>query len=540
MKSYRQTSTYWLSCFMLCFTSIGLAQTTSLGTVSFPLNKPKAPVESVTDWSKTVIHTANTAWAETNAAQREKLLNAWAEATPSQMAYLTRVLQQNQPAETAQTIQTLKELFGIIRRITWQPADVPAMQRVVAAWVVVVPPLVKRIPSTELSSHQRRNLEQVLLDLALLSREGPLASPVARQTWQAEVKTLATMLQHPKHSVRLVALSVLEALGSDAADAREQVTKALNDSDCFVRWAAVRTVQALGLTESARQQLTKLENDSDSQVRQAVLAALQKPATGNDAAMDLKSVPTSNKTEVLQQSVVTSAPAKSPESMSKVETPEPALGNREVTKPEIPKMEVPARIEVPAKLEIPKVEVPAVESRPMPKPVTKVETTPPVKPAPMTTLPVQRQIPVRKPIVKDTQSATSTPIFAPAPTPVSQSTTRSAVQQTAAVAPVNTPAPVKPAPTSLWLSRLRQGSVEQQVNAVMELGKLGASASDAIPVLSEFLLRGDVAVRREIPLALAKMGKPARMATAVLERALQDQDTDVKVNAARALLELSE
>ncbi|MBL8824470.1 MAG: HEAT repeat domain-containing protein [Planctomycetia bacterium] len=539
MKSYRQTSAYWLSCFMLCFTSIGLAQTTSLGTVSFPLNKPKAPVESVTDWSKTVIHTANTAWAETNAAQREKLLNAWAEATPSQMAYLTRVLQQNQPAETAQTIQTLKELFGIIRRITWQPADVPAMQRVVAAWVVVVPPLVKRIPSTELSSHQRRNLEQVLLDLALLSREGPLASPVARQTWQAEVKTLATMLQHSKHSVRLVALSVLEALGSDAADAKEQVTKALNDSDCFVRWVAVRTVQALGLTESARQQLTKLENDSDSQVRQAVLAALQKPVTGNDAAMELKSVPTSTKTEVVQQSVVTSVPAKPAESLTNVETPKPALTIREETKLEIPKMEVPARIEVPAKLEIPKVEVPAVESRPMPKPAMKVETSSPAKPAPLTALPVQRQIPVRKPVAKELP-ATSSPMFGPAPTPVSQTSTRPTVQQTAAVAPVNSPAPVKPAPTSLWLSRLRQGSVEQQVNAVMELGKLGASASDAIPVLSEFLLRGDVAVRREIPLALAKMGKPARMATAVLERALQDQDTDVKVNAARALLELSE
>lgn len=530
MNSFRQTRKFWLSCLMLSFTSISVAQTTSLGTVTLPLNRPKAQMESVADWSRSVLQAANTAWAETNAAQREKLLSAWAEATPSQMAYLTRVLQQNQSADTAQTIQTLKELFGIIRRITWQPADIPAMQRVVAAWVVVVPPLVKRIPSTELSATQRRHLEQVLVDLAYLSRESQLASPAARQTWQAEVKTLAGMLQHSKHSVKLVSLSVLEALGNDASAAVDQVSKALNDSDCFVRWAAVRTVQALGLSETTRQQLAKLENDSDVQVRQAVATALQKSVINSDAVQDTKGIPASTKADIVQQSVVTPPSSRAlTENTTKLDDNKPVLANSTATKLEVPRMEIP------------QAEVPAAENKPVTKLSRKTESAKTVKPAPLPSLPVAKPLPTRKqPVTKEVQPATTTPLFGPAPLPVSQAKAKPPVQQTASVVPVSTPVEPKPTATTLWVSRLRQGSTEQQVQAVMELGKLGASASDAIPVMSEYLLRGDVVVRREIPLALAKMGKPARMATAVLERALQDQDTDVKVNAARALLELSE
>lgn len=530
MNSFRQTRKFWLSCLMLSFATISVAQTTSLGTVTLPLNRPKPQMESVAEWSRNVLQAANTAWAETNAEQREKLLSAWAEATPSQMAYLTRVLQQNQSVDTAQTIQTLKELFGIIRRITWQPADIPAMQRVVAAWVVVVPPLVQRIPSAELSATQRRHLEQVLVDLAYLSRESELASPAARQTWQAEVKTLAGMLRHSKHSVKLVSLSVLEALGSDASAAVDQVSKALNDSDCFVRWAAVRTVQALGINEATRRQLVQLENDADLQVRQAVATALQKSVTQNDAAHDAKGIPASTKADIVQQSVVTPPPSKVMiENTEKLEVNKPALASSTATKLEVPRMEIP------------QTEVPAVENKPVTKPALKSEEVKTDKPAPLPTLPVARPLPTRKqPATKEVQPATTTPLFGPAPSPVSQAKARPPVQQTAAVVPATAPATPKPTVTTLWVSRLRQGSTEQQVQAVMELGNLGASASDAIPVLSEYLLRGDVAVRREIPLALARMGKPARMATAVLERALQDQDTDVKVNAARALLELAE
>lgn len=92
----------------------------------------------------------------------------------------------------------------------------------------------------------------------------------------------------------------------------------------------------------------------------------------------------------------------------------------------------------------------------------------------------------------------------------------------------------------MWIPRLRQGTAAQQVLAVRELAKLGEGAADAVPVLAELLLKADVTVRREIPLALMKIGKPARVANSVLERSLQDADTDVKVNAARALLELAD
>ena len=87
---------------------------------------------------------------------------------------------------------------------------------------------------------------------------------------------------------------------------------------------------------------------------------------------------------------------------------------------------------------------------------------------------------------------------------------------------------------------IRHDHRANQVQAVRELGKLGGDAASAVPALAEMLLKGNVAVRREIPLTLMMIGAPARLAASVLERSLQDSDTDVKVNAARALLELAE
>ena len=92
----------------------------------------------------------------------------------------------------------------------------------------------------------------------------------------------------------------------------------------------------------------------------------------------------------------------------------------------------------------------------------------------------------------------------------------------------------------LWLPRLRQGFAEEQVHAVREVGKLGVAGADAVPLVAEVLTKGPLVVRREVPDTLAKIGAPAKMATAVLERCLTDHDTDLKVNAARALLELAD
>jgi HEAT repeat protein len=88
--------------------------------------------------------------------------------------------------------------------------------------------------------------------------------------------------------------------------------------------------------------------------------------------------------------------------------------------------------------------------------------------------------------------------------------------------------------------KLNSARVADQIEGVRSLGKLGPQASDAVPPLAEKLIKGEALVRREVPLALMQIGRPAKMAQSVLERALDDQDTEVRVNAARALLELSD
>jgi HEAT repeat protein len=88
--------------------------------------------------------------------------------------------------------------------------------------------------------------------------------------------------------------------------------------------------------------------------------------------------------------------------------------------------------------------------------------------------------------------------------------------------------------------KLNSARVGDQIEGIRSLGKLGPNAADAVPPLAEKLVKGETLVRREVPLALMQIGAPAKLAQTVLERALDDQDTDVRVNAARALLELSD
>jgi HEAT repeat protein len=104
--------------------------------------------------------------------------------------------------------------------------------------------------------------------------------------------------------------------------------------------------------------------------------------------------------------------------------------------------------------------------------------------------------------------------------------------------------PVQSAPTvtidvtELWIKQLGTGSGEAQVRALRELAKFKQNAGHYVPQIAELLVKGDVTVRREVPLVLLQIGAPAKAATALLERAMNDEDTEVKVNAARCLVEL--
>jgi hypothetical protein len=496
-------------------------------------NRPA--LEPVPVWGKRLIESINNVWTEGSPNRREVRLSELVEGTPAQLAYITRVFQQNDPVKTGQTIYAMRELFSLIHRVSWQPGDVASMQRVVASWSVVTPQLVKMIGVPELSANQRRILEQALVDLAHVTRDAKLGTQHAKETWQKETSTLAALLKHPKTSVRLTALSVIEALGTDAQPITASVQQTLSDTDRFVRWSAVRTLTAIGMDANATKAVAKLKNDEDSLVREAVLAALQPAAPAMLAKEETKPVPTAPLANVPPLNVNVPISTAPPERQA---VTVPKITQTKVTPPSKP-VELPAmtsKREVLAATTKPSSAQPAV----LPNGIPAL----PVEGAPVL-LPVLPALPaVKEPAVSEPQ-----PLFGP---PISRNTepvvkpkTPTVIQPVAAATPPPAPKRIEPKVTgasslNLWLPRVKQGTVEQQVQAVREIGKFGAGAADAVPTLAEVLINGNIAVRREVPDTLVKIGASAKMATAVLERCLQDADTDLKVNAARALLELSD
>lgn len=495
-------------------------------------NRPA--LEPVPVWGKRLIESINNVWTEGSPTRREVRLNELVEGTPAQLAYITRVFQLNDPVKSGQTIYAMRELFSLIHRVSWQSGDVPTLQRVIASWSVVTPQLVKMIGVPELSANQRRILEQALVDLAHVTRDARLGTPYAKETWQKETATLAALLKHPKTSVRLTALSVIEALGNDAQPITASVQQSLSDTDRFVRWSAVRTLTAIGLDANATKAVAKLKNDEDSLVREAVLVALQPAAPAVLAKEEAKPIPNSPLANVpaLNVNVPIST---APEVRTAVTLPK--MTESKVTPPSKP-------VELPVTTS--KREVPAATTKPSPaQPAVLPNSIPalPVEGAPVT-LPVLPALPA----VKEPAGSEPQPLFGPPISkniePVVKPKPATVIQPVAAASP---PAPkqVEPKPTgagslNLWLPRVKQGTVEQQVQVVREIGKFGAGAADAVPTLAEVLINGNIAVRREVPDTLVKIGASAKMATAVLERCLQDADTELKVNAARALLELSD
>lgn len=495
MASYLGSASTVLVIGALSYLPCQVQAQTSLGTFVVPLNPPKAEVQSVEEWSKQTTGLANSTWTESNEANRQRKLFEWAERTPAQLAYVTRILQKNDNIQTGKVAITLKDLFAVISRVNWQGGDQPYLQRIVATWSAIVPQLIKNMTVPSLSATQRRNLEQALVDLVKVSKDAQIGSPVLKQTWLNQISSLAQMTRHQKTSVRLSALSILEALGTYAIPASSMVQQSLSDPDRFVRWAAVRTLQATGIDATTRQILVKLEQDEDISVRQAVQQALQLPTSNTDSI---------------------------------AKTVQPPLD-----------LNIPTRRVVPDK----ELSVPATTTTTSsPSPAELIHSPASIKPAAPAMLPVTMpQTPLQMPATKSETKSEPVPLFSPPPTtqaPARQVTENKNIQPISSIAPVR--AEHRSDSVAVWIPRLRTGTANQQVQAVRELGKLGAGAASAVPTLAESLLKGNVEVRREVPLALMKIGAPAKLATSVLERSLQDSDTDVKVNAARALLELSD
>ncbi len=484
----------------------------------------KPVIEPVPQWGKRLVESINQVWTEGNQARRNQKLSELVEATPGQLAYLTRVFQQNDSTKTGQAIFTLKEYFSVIRRVQWQPSDVAQMQRIVASWSVVVPQLVKNISLPEMSAYQRRILEQALVDLAHITRDPQLGTPLAKQIWQKETPVLTGLLKHPKTSVKLTVLGVLEAIGQDAQPAGEAVVQCLKDADRFVRMSSVRTLQAMGPDSRSLDVIARLKNDEDSQVRETVMLALQStsPAT-IQVKTETKAQPGSP--VVAQNQSVEAAPTDRP-------------------KPILPKL-----TEAKAMPASKPIESPAMVGKRDNSTTKTAVAQPAVLPNSIPAIPVEGSpvsLPVlpAQPAAGEAPASQALPLFGPpvssTPAPVVKPKMPATIQPVAAASTVPQRVEAKTKPVSLWLPRLHQGTVEQQVQAVREIGKLGTQAADAVPKLAEVLTKGDIAVRREVPDALVKIGSPAKMATAVLERCLLDPDTDLKVNAARALLELAD
>jgi HEAT repeat protein len=512
--------------------------------------------------------------------------------------------------------------------------------------MAVVPDLIGALSDKEANADFRRQIGKTLIDLAAMTREPATTSEKARQIWQSQLTTLSDLTHHPKTTIRLVTLNVLEALGQEAAQAKPAIVQALGDPDRFVRWSAVRALEAIGLDQSSMQSLATLQHDPDVDVQKAAVSVLQAVSGGAEAlALQQKTPPL--KTAVLAEAgpkspVATvktpamakaNAPANDADTSSKKiynkwvkATPKPADANQSTSAPtteaSAPAVDSFAKAKSASGLTPPPAypaaspegEALALRSAPiiMPKtfpstairrapeafsaeiaevsppsnPISKTAEPEPIAPKPeavplissTTPLDVQPSMTVppatmpqlaaptsgmqrapeslqlsgseplplwtpSAPVLKGNEIKAAVPVAPPAPVK------QPAIQPISAQITAPDPTPKKaPNPKSAELNqqlmtdilKLNSARVGDQIEGIRSLGKLGPNAADAVPPLAEKLVKGETLVRREVPLALMQIGAPAKLAQTVLERALDDQDTDVRVNAARALLELSD
>ena len=89
---------------------------------------------------------------------------------------------------------------------------------------------------------------------------------------------LAELIAHKDVQLRLAALYALEELEADAAPAAKALVKALDDSDPFVRWAAVRVMGKMRAHQAgmAVPGLGKALADENGDVRATAAVALER------------------------------------------------------------------------------------------------------------------------------------------------------------------------------------------------------------------------------------------------------------------------
>ncbi len=169
-----------------------------------------------------------------------------------------------------------------IRRLMqteWMELD-PLLQ----AWTAFLPSLGTGL--VDRNSQVRLNCQRTLDELAgirikrnrqgeALSLDFPdvLASPI-----RGTVPTLVEALRDPDIRVRRAAIDVLEGLGTLATPAAREITKQLDDSDPFVRWACLRALGSMGqdALKGAESRIRSMVNDPDQDVRKSVENCLRK------------------------------------------------------------------------------------------------------------------------------------------------------------------------------------------------------------------------------------------------------------------------
>lgn len=601
---------------------------------------------SLQTWSKRIVEQINEAWSESNNVQRQRKLQALIGTTPAETSFISRTLKRPELALRAGAVSALRDVTATMRRSTWRTEDAASVQYLTAGWTALVPDLVDTLSDKEANADFRRQIGKALIDLATMTRDPATTSEKARKMWQGQLTTLSDLSHHPKTTIRLVALNVLEALGQEAAQAKPAIVQALGDPDRFVRWSAVRALEAIGLDQSSMQSLATLQHDPDVDVQKAAVSVLQAVPGGAEAlALQQKAPPlkTAVLAEVSPKSPVatlktpamakTNAPANDADASSKKifnkwvkATPKPADANQSTfaptTEASAPTVDSLAKAKYASGLTLPPAypaaspegEALALRSAPIIVPKTLpstgirrapeafsaeiAEVSPPSNPISKTTEPEPiAPKPEAVPLISSTTPLDVQPARAVPPSTVPQLTAPISGLQRApeslqlsgsealpmwtppapvlkgneikAAAPVAPPAPVKqpaiqPIAAQITITepilkkapnlkgpefnqqlmtdivKLNSARVADQLEGIRSLGKLGPNAADAVPPLAEKLVKGETLVRREVPLALMQIGAPAKLAQTVLERALDDQDTDVRVNAARALLELSD
>jgi len=549
---------------LACLPAVALGQQPlARTTITIPLAAP-APLDEkqVKRWAQELVGRIDEVWTETKLADRDQKLTRLAENTPAELAFVTRVFHRNQPNLSAVALRSLKDVFAVLRNTQWSDRDAGYVQKIVAGWSVMIPDLIKMVGRDDTTADMRRATEAVLVDLGTFSRDARFGSPPARQAWHSQLSTLADLTRHRKPTARLAALHVLASLGTDAAPTEKAVLQALGDADRFVRWSAVQTLHAVGMDQAGMQAVARLQQDEDSDVRGAAVSALLAQPGGNEvltlsknalpirrASLDQATVskrlqpplvapirltdrmeartPETTKTPV---SIVRDLPSKLGENPVAISMPsnpaETALRNTELVR-------APTQSSGPLRHVFTSSTPTQERTEPlstMPESVLPREATPMAAPQsiPNVTPPNPPRAFLREP-------PAPTPLLLPPPSSVPRVATRSDIHPVSAtVAPQ-----IRIDLADLWLKKLVSGNPKDQIVALHQLAKLKQGAANCVPQMAQLLVQADVTVRREVPLALLEVGPPARIATALLERALNDSDTAVKVNAARCLVELA-